>query len=427
MKAKFTFVLMIALFTSMISLTVAQEDVTLQFWFVGSEQTNQFNEEIIAAFEAENPNIDIVYQPYGPEPFKTALQVALASNEPPDMFFNWSGDDTGRYIREGHLLDLSEYSEQYDWAARMSPATLDAFTFDGQLYGVPITTEVKYFYYNLAIFEEMGLEVPETFDDLIGICETLREAGITPLAFGNGERWEGVHYLSIFNQKSVDEETMRSDYALTSPEDELFTDPNYVEAFQRLVDMREAGCFADGANSTVPSSALALFFTEQTAMYYQGTWIIGQLDANEFEGQYGLFRMPALTDDMAQGNQNYVLMGTSGLEISSQTQHPDEAAKFYDYYVSLPAQLKYVEVTSRIPVNLGAVDPDLMSDELVFVVDDLGTAEGAVSWLDVVLENSVSEVYLNSIQEVYAGTKTPEEAVAAVREQALIIKADLGR
>lgn len=408
------------------SLALAQEEtVVLDFWFNGTDQLNEFNTSVIEAFQAENPNVEIVYQPYPNEGFKTSIQVAIASDDPPDLFFNWNGDDTGRFVREGHLLDLTPYAEEFGWYDTISPAALDAFTFDGKLYGAPFSTEAKYYYYNLAIFEEQGLEIPETFADLLDVCVALRDAGIVPMAFGNQERWEGVHYMTIFNQKLVDQDTMFADYALSSSEDEIFTDPNYVEAFQRLVDMRDAGCFADAVNSTTPSAALAQFFTEQTAMYYQGTWIIAQLRDNEFEGQYGMFRMPPMVDEMAQGNQNFVLMGPVGVEVSAKTEHPDVAAQFLDFYLSAESQLLMVEITSRNPVNSSAIDEELMSNEQLFVINDLAVAEGSVAWLDVVLENSVSEVYLNAIQEVYAGSQTPEEAVAAIREQALVAKAAL--
>ena len=63
----------------------------------------------------------------------------------------------------------------------------------------------------------------------------------------------------------------------------------------------------------------------------------------------------------------------------------------------------------------------------MLVSEDLAKAEGAALWLDVVLENSIREVYLNSIQEVIAGTKTPEEAVQAVRDQALKVKESMAQ
>ena len=181
--------------------------------------------------------------------------------------------------------------------------------------------------------------------------------------------------------------------------------------------MQEAGCFADAVNSTTPEAALAQFFTEQAAMYYQGTWVIGQLAANDFEGQYGMFRMPAITD--GSGNQNYILMGPIGLEISSKTAQPEAAIAFVDFFINQENQLELMEGLNRLPVR-SDVSSDNVPDAFTFVIDDLSKAEGATTWLDVILENSVSEVYLNSIQEVIAGTQTPEEAAAAIREQALI-------
>ena len=47
------------------------------------------------------------------------------------------------------------------------------------------------------------------------MCRTIREAGMVPLAFGNQERWEGVHYLTIFNQKMAGEDTIAADYSLS--------------------------------------------------------------------------------------------------------------------------------------------------------------------------------------------------------------------
>jgi raffinose/stachyose/melibiose transport system substrate-binding protein len=139
-----------------------------------------------------------------------------------------------------------------------------------------------------------------------------------------------------------------------------------------------------------------------------------------------MFRMPPMVDEAAQGNQNYVLMGPIALEGSAQTQYPDEVASFLNYFLSQETQKLFVEQTKRIPVRADALDGVEVTEELAFVVNDLATAEGAVMWLDVFLENRVSEAYLNSIQEVLAGSKTPEEVMAAIREMALAVKADLG-
>jgi len=402
----------------------AQDQVVLDFYFLTDSVTEPYVQQIIADFEVANPNIDVNLLGYPNESYKTAIQVAIGADDAPDIFFNWPGEDTGRFVREGNVLDITAYAESFGWNDEISPAALDAYVFDGRLYGAPYSLEAKYFYYNTDIFEGNGITVPTTFDELLAVCETLRAAGITPLSFGNQERWEGVHYLSILNQRMAGEATIASDYTLTTPADELFTNPGYAAAFGKLLEIQNASCFADAVNATTPDAALAQFYTEQVAMYYQGTWIMGQLDQNEFEGRYGMFRMPPITSDDAQGDQGYALLGPIGLEISAGTEHPDEAAAFLNYFISQDAQAMLVEDLSRIPVRGEAVTSDIASEAMINVVDDLNTATGAVLWLDVILDNTISEVYLNSIQEVLAGTLTPEDAVALVREQALAVQAE---
>ena len=50
-------------------------------------------------------------------------------------------------------------------------------------------------------------------------------------------------------------EATAADYALTAPDDQLFTNPGYVEAWQKVVDLKEAGCFQDAPNATSPEAS----------------------------------------------------------------------------------------------------------------------------------------------------------------------------
>ena len=79
----------------------AGEKQVLDLWFNSDDLFNQYNEKIIAEFEAANPDIDIVYNPYSNEAYKTNLQVAIGSDDPPDIFFNWAGDDPAAMCAKG--------------------------------------------------------------------------------------------------------------------------------------------------------------------------------------------------------------------------------------------------------------------------------------------------------------------------------------
>lgn len=398
------------------------QQTTIDFYWLGDEIRTPLAEDIIKNFEEAHPDINVNLVVYPNEAYKTAIQVALASDNPPDVFFNWSGEDTGRFVREGLLADLTSFAEMYGWNDKLSQASLDAFVFDGKLYGLPYEVDSKWFYYNKAIFETEGLSEPSTFAELLQLCSTLRERGYTPISFGNSERWPGVHYMTILNQKVVGEDRIALDYSLQAPPEELFTDPGYAEAFQKLIDMKEAGCFNNAINATSPEIGWAMFYTGQAVMNYEGAWAMSLFDKNDFAGQYGLFKMPPI--EGGRGNQNIVVGAPNGLEMSASADQ-EAAAKFLDFFVNEASQRLLVERLSRIPANPEALNSQQASPEMLEAVSDIREADGMVPWLDVQLESSLADTYLDVIQKVVGGSMTAEEAANAVREQALISKQNL--
>lgn len=400
--------------------TASAQDVTLDWFHVADEPTVPLFEQVAAEFEEANPGVEVNLTQIPVEAYKTAIEVALAADDPPDVWFNWAGEDTARFVREGLVQDLTEAAAQYGWEEDL--AGLDGFRVDGTLYGVTNSLEAKFYFYNKALFEEQGVTPPTTFDELLGLCDTFNEAGITPMSMGNSERWQAVHFLSTFNQKIVGEDTIDADYTLRAPEEDLFIDTGYVAALDLMRQMVDRGCFQPGVNATDPGTAWAMFSSGQAAMTYAGTWAIGIFDDAGFAGQYDIFPMPPI--EGAVGDQGVLLMAPIGLNISAQSEHPELAAALADLIVSKQTQELVTSTTGRLPTR--AVDVQL--EPIVQAASDyINAATGSTGWLDTVLDNEVSEVYLNGIQEVIAGARSSEDVIASIREVALRRKAELGR
>ena len=101
------------------------------------------------------------------EAYKTTIQVALVGSDPPDVFFNWSGEDAHRLVRDGLALDITDLGKKPGgFATELSPGWLSAFEFDGKYYGVPTDAVSKYFYYNKTFFAKNNLKPPADFDEL---------------------------------------------------------------------------------------------------------------------------------------------------------------------------------------------------------------------------------------------------------------------
>lgn len=65
-----------------------------------------------------------------------------------------------------------------------------------KLYGLPRNTDIMLFYYNQKMFEDNGWTVPATYDELLTLCGTIKEAGITPVAMDGGDGWPMAGFLT---------------------------------------------------------------------------------------------------------------------------------------------------------------------------------------------------------------------------------------
>ena len=86
----------------------------LEFLWQSDQYLTPFAERTVARFEKLNPDIDINIRTYANEAYKTAIQVILTSDAPPDLFFNWAGEDTGRFVRAGLVEDLTPFADSLE-------------------------------------------------------------------------------------------------------------------------------------------------------------------------------------------------------------------------------------------------------------------------------------------------------------------------
>ena len=404
------------------------EPVTIKQWNLKTEGYPAFIEFAKAEYKKTHPDVEIVFEDFPNEAYKTTIQVALVGSDPPDVFFNWSGEDAARLVRDGLALDISELGNaEGGFRHSLSEGWQAAFMFDGKNYGIPMDAVSKYFYYNKGFFAEHGLTPPATFDELLGLCRKVREIdpAMVPIPLGNSERWKLNHYITMFNERVLGADATAADYALTAPEDQLFTNPGYVEAWQKVLDMKQAGCWQDAPNATSPEASRSMFSAGQSPMIYCGTWCAGIFDADGFT-DYAYFRMPAIAGGKGDPNANFLV--PEGLMVSSKTKHPKEAVEWASFLVSDDIAAKFAELLKYIPSNPAKVDSiQGTTEQYKWVVKDVASFSKGINVLDVLLENSVSEAYLNDGVAILNGTITPQAAMADIRAVALEAKKKLGK
>lgn len=408
--------------------TAAAEDkVTLKMWALVNENYPEFIEQAKAEFQKTHPNIDIVLESTPNEAYKTAIQVALVGSEPPDVFFNWSGEDAARLARDGLALDITDLGNAPGgFKSLISEGWQQSFVVNGRNYGVPMEAVTKYVYYNKSFFAEHDLKPAKTFDELTGLCKAIRQIdpSMVPMPMGNSERWTLIHYITVLNERVLGSEATAADYALTAPADQLFTNPGYVEAWQKVLDLKAAGCFEDAPNATSPEAARAMFDTEVAPMMFCGSWCMATFDTDGFT-DYALFRFPTVEGGKSDGTTNMVI--PQGLQVSAKTKHPKEAVEWLSFLVTPEMGRLYAEMRGAIPSNAEQIgESDKLTEQFKWIANDVASLSSTFNVLDVLLNASVANAYLDAGVEILNGTKTPEQAMEAIRKVALEEKTKAG-
>lgn len=130
-------------------------------------------------------------------------------------------------------LDQSDYTDY-----KFVEGSLDGYTYDGKLYGLPRNTDVQCIFYNEKMFKDNNWEVPSTYDELIALAGKIKDAGIIPMAMDGGDGWPMAVYLSDVLYKLVG-----SDYqnvVSNAVKNGDFTDANIKKATELLKEAADA-------------------------------------------------------------------------------------------------------------------------------------------------------------------------------------------
>lgn len=377
------------------------------------EQYVKYFEDAVKEYEKEHKNVDIVMENVSDEAIKDKLSVMASGGDMPDIFFSWSGEYSKKFARSGLAKDLTPYLEKdSQWKESFLPAFLNNSTFDGKTYGIPFRSSVLYMLYNKKIFKENNIEIPETYDKFLEVCETLKSKNITPISFGNSETWYSAWYIGVLNSMMISPETLNKDY---NPESGEFTDPLYKDAMQKMLDMNEKGYFGKNVNSKdyyqvreefcAGKAGMIMDATAQFSIYTEG-----------MGDDYGFFKLPVM--EGAKGDPGYVTGGAEIYCVSEKCKNPDEAVDFIKFMTSKEQAIKQTKESGLPNCIIGGITEENGSPILV---EGYKTAEEYTNisdWFDTAVDGKVASQYMSSLQEALGGSKSADDIMKDVQNVA---------
>ena len=301
------------------------EKVTLDYFTFSAAPDHLADlDAIIAAFEAEHPNIEIDVQTAAYADYFTSLQTQVAGGSAPDTFeLNYENFVT--YARSGALLDLSPYvSDGTIDPARYYPLALGGFTDGDVQYGLPATFSDVVLIYNKAMFDAAGVEYPTadwTWEDEQAAAEQLTDA-----ANGVYGDYQPVSFFEFYK-------------ALAQAGGEFF-DADGKPAFNSEAGVKAATWLTSKPGSTMPTLAeiggtpdfdTALFKSGKLAMWHNGIWQFTGL--NDTDVDYDIVVEPG---DATKANAVFM----NAAVASTSTDHPAEAAQWIAFLTGSPTTVE---------------------------------------------------------------------------------------
>ena len=168
-------------------------------WWTAGGEADGLN-AMYKVFGELHPNIEIVNATVAGgagSNAKAVLATRMQAGDPPDSFQVHAGHELiDTWVVADKMDPVTFIFEENGWFDVYPPGVIDVLSYNGEIWSVPVNIHrSNVLWYNLAIFEENGLEPPATMDDFFAVAETLQAAGVTPLALGDNGIWTATHLM----------------------------------------------------------------------------------------------------------------------------------------------------------------------------------------------------------------------------------------
>ncbi|WP_040299899.1 ABC transporter substrate-binding protein [Agrobacterium albertimagni] len=375
-------------------------------------------EDIAADYEAQHPDVDIQLQFLENEAFKAKLPTLLQSDAAPDFFYSWGGGVLRQQAETGALMDLSEAINAEDgaWAKSYKPAALDGLTYDGKTWAVPYRMGTIAFFYNKALFEKAGLQADTitTWEDFLGAVKTLKDAGITPIAGGGGDKWPLHFYWSYLVMRNGGQEVF--DRAKNN-EGDGFLDPAIIKAGEQLAELGKLEPFQDGYLGATWPQTLGTFADGRAAILlgFEHTEANQRKNAGDGKGleaaNIGRFPFP-----IVEGGVGKVTDTLGGLNGWAVTKNASPAAIDFLRFFTSPEQERRMAAAGVI-IPAAAEAEDALKDDLMRqAADQLAASTWHQNFFDQDLGPSVGRVVNDVAVEILAGQLSSEEGAQMIQD-----------
>ena len=297
---------------------IPEDSVTIEVWIsTGFDTFNTLGRLINEQFAAQHPNIQVDLRLVD----AGIIFPASLTGRGPDVVLQSGPATPINFAHRGGAVDLTQFPDFAEVATRFAPAALETFEFEGNIYALPDQMTFNIMYYRTDIFEELGLQVPNSMDELLAIVPNL-QARFMDIFFTTGPQpvlgaapgtgatiggtTRGLNTVHVGLLHQMGGSVFTENGALT-----LVADPIGVEAFRFwtnlytqhnfIVETDAATRFRMGEIPIVVADLSLLNFLNASAPEIRGNWAIAPIPGMNL--QNGDFRR----DNVLSVSANFIV------------------------------------------------------------------------------------------------------------------------
>lgn len=350
-----------------------------------------------------NPDLSIEYT-FANTKARSFMEQKWRSGDAPDTdYFVFNAQVKSTYEFTDRLLDLKPYMEADDSWSTYKDSAMSIMELDGKIYGAITDTHVQGLYYNKAYFEEFGINPPETWEDLLAACETLKSNGIDPIAVtGTYAPYMGawLDYLMI--------REVGYDAAYQAVHNGTLNEvPGIQRAVEKCKQLIDRGYFLQGFEGTDFTAAQMQFFQGKAGMILMGTWLTSEMaDSIPEDFQLGICAFPTVSTGEVE--QTQITSHSNVISVNKDSENLDAAIAFVKRFTSEEVQKMRAEQTGLISAVEGVPAPTNVYglDELLNSASSMHVRHFALEF-----EADKNTAYYNEVARLFMGQDTVDEFI----------------
>ncbi|MCI8294706.1 MAG: carbohydrate ABC transporter substrate-binding protein [Lachnospiraceae bacterium] len=317
--------------------------------------------DMVGKFQELYPDVDIEVEKIKDDSeYWNAMKMRTSANQLPDVMFN-KPFTLSRF--KDYLLDLS------DLEATKNNELAAGYAIDGKILGVPMTAGYEYVYYWKDMFEEAGVEVPDTWEELKTAAQTLQDhfgkddPDFMAIALGAKDEWPDYPYMEFMPALEGGNGQNWNDMAKT---DAPFAEGTDIrKAYDKVNDLFTMDVFGKDPLGMGNDQVTSLFAQKHAAILALGDWGLQNIQSGTDDcSQLGTFYLPVR--DSESDPFRVIVQGDSFMGVTTHSKNPEAAKAFVEWFYSdawYPGYINYVSSASSMANFPKEKDPILAESD----------------------------------------------------------------